>query len=122
MQNKASTPFIEQCDETLPPISLYWRHYMKMVLVLLHFIRAEHTGDWQKHKSAFLAILPWFDHYDYTNYMILGTIYAADIHQLDVSHPDVHHHFMEGNLIVKTTHKAFNQVSTNMALEYVNTM
>ena len=49
---------LEQYDETLPPTSLYWRHYMKMVLVLLHFIRAERTGDWQKHKSAFPTILP----------------------------------------------------------------
>ena len=49
-----------------------------------------------------------------------GTIYAADIHQLEVSHPDVHQHFMEGNFVVKPTHKAFNQVSTDMALEHVN--
>ena len=111
---------LEQYDETLPPTSLYWRHYMNMVLVLLQFIREERTGDWQMHKSAFLAMLPWFAHYDHTNYMRWGTIYAADIHQLEVSHPDVHQHFMEGNFVVKTTHKAFNQVSTDMALEHVN--
>ena len=49
-----------------------------------------------------------------------GTICAADIHQLKVSHPDVHQHFMEGNLVVKTTHKVFIKVRTDMVLEHVN--
>ncbi len=46
---------LEQYDETLSPTSQYWRQYMDMVLILLQFIRAERTGDWLMHKSAFLA-------------------------------------------------------------------
>lgn len=64
---------LEQYDKTLSPTGLYWRHYMKMVMILLQFIRAERTGDWQMHKSAFMAMLPWFAHYDHTNYTRWGS-------------------------------------------------
>ena len=36
----------EEYDKTLSPTCLYWRHYMKMVMILLQFSRAERTGDW----------------------------------------------------------------------------
>ncbi len=49
-----------------------------------------------------------------------GTVYAADVDQLEVSHPDVYQQFMDGNFVVKATHKTFNQISTDMALEHVN--
>lgn len=70
---------LEEYDKTLSPTGLYWRHYMKMVMILVQFIRAERTGDWQMHKSAFMAMLPWFAHYDHTNYTRWGVVYAADI-------------------------------------------
>ena len=37
-----------------------------------------------------------------------------------VSHPDVHRQFMDGNVVVKSTHKTFHQISTDVALEQVN--
>ena len=32
---------LEQYDETLTLTTIYWRHYMNMVIILLMFIRAE---------------------------------------------------------------------------------
>ena len=61
----------EQYDKTLPPTTIYWRHYMNMVIILLMFTCTERSGDWQMHKSAFLSTLPMFVHYDHTNYMRL---------------------------------------------------
>ena len=49
-----------------------------------------------------------------------GTVYATYVNLLEVSHPDVHRQFMDGNFIVKSTHKTFNQISTDLALEQVN--
>ena len=72
------------------------------------------------HKSAFMAMLPWFAHYDHTNYTRWGVIYGADICQLDSSHPDVYQQFMDGDFVVKSTRKSFNQISTDLALEHVN--
>ncbi|KAG0714477.1 hypothetical protein GWK47_014076 [Chionoecetes opilio] len=72
------------------------------------------------HKSAFMAMLPWFAHYDHTNYTCWGVIYGADISQLDSSHPDIYQQFMDGDYVVKSTRKSFNQISTDLALEHVN--
>ena len=47
-------------------------------------------------------------------------MYATDVNLLEISHPDVDRQFMDGNYIVKYTHKTFNQISTDLALEQVN--
>ena len=93
---------------------------MKMVSILLLFIRAERTGNWEMHLSAFKQMLPWFGLYDHVNYLRWGTVYVADASQLDKTHKDVHKEFLNGQFVVKTTNKAFNQVSTDQALEHVN--
>ena len=93
---------------------------MKMVMILLQFIRAERTSDWQMHNTAFMAMLPWFAHYDHTNYTRWGVVYAADISQLETSHPDVYEKFMEGDFVVNTSRNTFNQISTDLTLEHVN--
>ena len=88
---------------------------MKMVMILLQFIRAERTGDWQMHKLASMAMLPWFAHYDHTNYTRWGEVYAANISQLEIYHPDVYEMFMEGGFDVKSSRNTFNQISTDLA-------
>ena len=72
------------------------------------------------HESAFLAMLPWFAHYGHTNYIRWATVYVTYVNLLDVSHPYVHRQFMDGNFVVKSTHKTFNQIGTDLALEQVN--
>ena len=69
------------------PTVKYWQQYLDMVFILLHFIRAESEGDW--HLSAFAFILPWFAIYDHVNYTQWGSVYLADMRQLETSHPDV---------------------------------
>ena len=44
---------------------------------------------------------------------------AVDISQLQNSHPGIHQEFMDGNFGMKSV-KTFNQISTDLALEYVN--
>ena len=47
-------------------------------------------------------------------------VYAADISQLETSHPDVYEKVMEGDFVVKSSRNTFNQISTDLALEHVN--
>ena len=49
-----------------------------------------------------------------------SVVYAADISQQETSHPDVYEKFMEGDFVVKSSRYTFNQISTDLALEYVN--
>lgn len=91
-----------------------------MVSLLLQFLRAERTGNWKLHLSAFADMLPWFAVYDHTNYTRWGAVYLADMKQLEKTHPDVYKEFMEGNFVVKRTDHKFNQISTDQSLEHIN--
>lgn len=120
VQRSRITRLLDDFQETQPPTSRFWVTYIKMVSILLQFLRAERTGNWKLHKSSFAAMLPWFAQYDHTNYTRWGAVYLADIMILETSHPDVHQEFMNGNFVVKTTNNTFNQLSTDQALEHVN--
>ena len=45
----------------------YWHSYMRMVEILLSFIKAQGIGDWLLHVETFAAMLPWLAVYDHTN-------------------------------------------------------
>ena len=53
----------------------YWLLYIKMVQVLLLFIRATRENDWQLHLSAVRLMLPWFFAADRVNYARFGSMY-----------------------------------------------
>ncbi len=38
----------------------FWNEYIDMVMILLQFIKAERTGNWEFHLSATAAMLPHF--------------------------------------------------------------
>lgn len=120
VQRSTITRLLDEFEQTLSPTSKFWVTYIKMVSILLWFLRAERTGNWNLHISSFAAMLPWFAHYDHTNYTRWGAVYLADAMLLETSHPDVHREFMNGNFVVKTSFNTFNQLSTDQALEHVN--
>ncbi|MES9882793.1 MAG: hypothetical protein ABW185_18145 [Sedimenticola sp.] len=102
------------------PTVQYWQQYIDMIAILLAFIRAEREGNWLLHLSSFAAMLPWFAIYDRINYTRWGSVYLADMHQLELTHPEVYTEFRSGNFVVKQTRQKFNQLSTDQALEHVN--
>ena len=121
LKQKQILSLIEDFDkENQNPTFVYWRQYMRLVQVLLRFIRAEREGNWRLHLSSFAAMLPWFAIYDHTNYTRWGTIYLADMKNLEETHPDIYTEFVNGNFVVKKTNHRFNQISTDQALEHVN--
>ena len=102
------------------PNFVLWRTYMKMVEILLDFIRANRDGDWSLHLSSFAAMLPWMTIYDHTNYARWGPVYLAEMKGLEISHPELYQEFMEGNFVVKRKDGRFNQVPIDQATEWQN--
>ena len=88
-----------------------WKAYMKMVEILLAFIRAEREGNWRLHLEAFTAMLPWLTIYDHTNYARCCPIYLSDMECLEKEAPQVYDELMSGNFVVKRSKRPFNQVS-----------
>ncbi len=54
-------------------------------------------------------MLLWMTVYDHTNYARWGTIYLAEMKDLEMSHPIIHGEFMNGNFVVQQGKGRFNQ-------------
>ena len=95
----------------------FWEEYIDMVMILLQFIKAERTGNWNLHLSSTAAMIPHFFAMDRTNYARWMPIYLADMHKLEVRHPKVFKEFSAGNHSVSRSQQPFAEVWTDMALE-----
>ena len=95
----------------------FWEEYIDMVMILLQFIKAERTGNWSLHLSSTAAMIPHFFAMDRTNYARWMPIYLADMHKLEVRHPNVFKEFSAGNHSVSRSQQPFAEVWTDMALE-----
>ena len=93
----------------------FWDDYIIMVQLLLQFIRAERTIDWNLHLSATASMTPHVFAMDRQNYSWWLPIYLADMDLLPQVHPVVYHEFMSGNHAISRSSQT--QVWTDMALE-----
>lgn len=99
------------------PMFRFWDDYLIMVDILLLFIRAERTGNWELHKASLAAMMPYFFAYDRHNYARYGTVYMSHMETLLQTAPEVHQHFMSGEFVVARSERKFAQVSVDLALE-----
>ena len=64
------------------PMFLFWDEYIRMVMMLLQFIKAERTGNWRLHLAAASSMTPYFFAHDRHNYSCWLPVYLADVEQL----------------------------------------
>ena len=95
----------------------FWEQYGDMINILLQFIKAERTGNWDLHLSAVATMVPPLFALDRPNYARWLPLYLADMNQLESKHPKVHQEFIAGNHSISRSGQPFSQVSTDMALE-----
>ena len=91
--------FDEHCSENSNIV--LWTTHMTMVESMLDFIRVERDGKRELHLQSFAAMLPWLTIDDHTNYARWGSVYLADMKDLEVAVPDVYAKFSAGNFVVK---------------------
>ena len=101
---------------------VFWKQYVDMVSHLLCFIIAERDGHWGLHLESFKEMLSLMAIYDHVNFTRWGTVYAPDMDKLQHTAPMVYAEFSDGNFVIKGSDQRFIQVSTALALEYVNQM
>ena len=58
----------QQFHDAEGPTRRFWMDYMKMVELLLRFLRAQRTGDWGLHLESFREMLPFFFIHGHQNY------------------------------------------------------
>ena len=93
------------------------REYITMVLLLLQFLRAERTGNWDLHIATTSQMIPYFFAMDRRNYSKWLPVYLADMTALSSKHPLVHKESLDGNHSVSRSQHSFSKVSTDLALE-----
>ena len=93
---------------------LFWEQYIEMVDILLQFIKAERSGNWDLYLSALAEMTPHFFAMDRPNYARWLPVYIADMNMLESSHPKVHEEFLVRNFSVSRSGHPFSQVSTDI--------
>ena len=74
---------------------------MELVAILLRFTRSTRDGNWALYKSSFAEMLPWMAVLDHINYLRWWSVFLADMQQLQLTAPEVHEGFMNGDFVVK---------------------
>jgi len=95
----------------------FWEEYGHMVKLLLQFVKAERTGNWELHLLSVSAMVPCFFVMDRPNYARWLPVYIMDMRRLATKYPEVHLEFVNGNHAISRSSKLFAQVWTDMALE-----
>ena len=64
-------------SESAYPTFKFWRQYMKMVSILMGFVRADREGNWALHLELFSVVVTLYNYSNFTNLLnlIKGTIY-----------------------------------------------
>lgn len=105
-----------ESQRVVPNFNL-WSSYLQMVDLLLRFIRASRTANWDLHLSCVLEMLPWCFAYDRLNYARYMTYYWLDMQQLHTTHPDAHAFLKRGGFSVQRSDNPFAQVPSDQAIE-----
>ena len=86
-----------------------------MVNIVVQFIKAERSADWDLHLTTVAAMLPHFLAMDRQNYPRWLSIYLADMNSLGAANSRVDEEFMSGYHAVGRSSHPFVQVWTDLA-------
>ena len=92
-----------------------------MVLQMMLFMRAVHTGNWALHLSSLQKFTQHFFAHDRLNYARMIPLYLAEMNDLPVTDETIYGEFLQGNWVVnKNENVAFCAVGADHALEHLN--
>lgn len=125
VQTISSTQILEKmkifdAEHTEILLFKFVRHYMRMVLEMMSFIRAVRTGDWELHLEALELFTKYFFAHDMLNYARMIPVYLAEMQVLPDSDPEIYHEFQQGNWVVNKNDVSFCGIGGDNALEHLN--
>ncbi|KAK3910810.1 putative 1-aminocyclopropane-1-carboxylate oxidase [Frankliniella fusca] len=108
----------EKCKST--PQFKYWDLTLRLQLILLQFVRAERTANFQLYIESLSMMAPWFFALDHTNYARWLPIHIKDLVMLKESNPNLHREFQKGHFVARKTCNLFSALALDQAHEQVN--
>ena len=110
-----------EAPNTSNPMFKVMRHYMRMVMEMLAFMRAVRTGDSSLHLIALEMFTKYLFAHDKINHARMIPVYLADMSSLKESDPEIYEEFIQGNWVVnKNAQVPFCAVGADNALEHKN--
>jgi hypothetical protein len=97
-----------------------WVQYMKMVHIIMLFIRAERSGDWDLHLYSVQQMLPFFHAAGHLNYARSAHIYLQSMLRLKDTLPDDEYkRFTQGYFTIRRSDKFWSGIWSDMAIEQI---
>ena len=106
-----------QQEASKPSMASYWLSYLEMISLLLQFIRATRTGDWNLHLACVRKLLPWFYAYDHQHYARYLTMYWCDMVRLPDTNPSASEALKAGDFTATRSSKSFAKVPVDQTIE-----
>ena len=94
-----------QFDEKLTNQPKFFRNYMKLVELLLLFIKASRKQDWILHLQSLNSLCPYFFAFDMTNYARMTPVYLTQMYELEENDPLTWEMMMNGSFSVNKSGK-----------------
>lgn len=101
------------------PMGQLWLQYMSMVKLLLQFLKAERTGDFDLHLASLQKMLPYLAAAGHSHYTKSSYVYLTDMLKLEETNPDVLRQFQAGKFVIRRTNRFWAGLSTDLVIEQV---
>ena len=69
------------------------------------------------HLFSFAELLKFLAAAGHNNYTKSGNIYLQQMHELEMTHPDVHHHFSNGLFVVRRSERLWAGIPSDQVIE-----
>ena len=103
------------------PLFRVMKQYMKMMLEILHFIRAVRTANWRLHLMALKTFTKYFFAHDKANYARMAPLYLEEMKSLKETDLEIYNEFMKENWVVnKNPDAPFCALGGDHALGHIN--
>ena len=98
-------------------IARFWLQFMSMVDILKRYIKAERLGNHPMHLCSFADLLKYLAAAGHNNYTKSGNIYLQQVHELEMTHPDVLYKFSNGLLVVRRSDRFWAGIPSDQVIE-----
>ena len=99
------------CEEQKSPMFRYHYLLLKLKLLVLQFVRSVRSG---LYLTSLTKITYYFFALNHVHYSRWTPVHIRDMFHLPETHPEIHHHFEQGQFTINKTGRRFS----NIGLDY----
>lgn len=98
----------------------YWSLILDLQMLLLVFVGALRSGNFELYLQSLQKMAPWFFALDHINYARWVSVHIHDLERLQDTCPVVHGHFLQGKFVYQKSARPFSKMALDQAHEQNN--